>query len=228
MESVQGGGDHVNWDNDFAIQILPTLLRGLLVTVELTVAGIIIALVLGLIVAVIRYLRIPVLSHIFTFYVLFVRGTPLLVQAYTAFYILPDFGVTLSPLITGIAVMGINYSAYTAEVYRAGIEDVAKGQWEAATALSLPAASTWRRIVLPQSVRTIVPMLGNYWIQMFKDSAILSAITVVELLNAAQTIGSDSYRYLEPLTITALLFLVISYPASVLVRRLERRLVGQR
>lgn len=216
----------MTWDNAFAISLLPELLRGLLVTLQVTFAGIAIALAIGLVVAVVRYLRVPVLSQFFGFYVQFVRGTPLLVQAYAAFFILPDYGITLSPLLTGIIVMGVNYSAYTAEVYRSGIEGIDKGQWEAATALSLPGRSTWTRIVLPQAVRMIVPMQGNYLIQMFKDSAILYAITVIELLGAAQTIGSSNYRYLEPLTLAALLFLVISYPSSVLIRRLERRLAG--
>ncbi|SFA91455.1 amino acid ABC transporter membrane protein 2, PAAT family [Amycolatopsis marina] len=214
------------WDMDFAISVMPELLAGFWVTIQITFAGIAIALLIGLIVAVIRYLRIPVLSHLFDFYVQFVRGTPLLVQAFAAFFILPEYGITLTPLVTGIIVMGVNYSAYTAEVYRSGIEGVDKGQWEAATALSLPKKPTWTRIVLPQSIRTIVPMLGNYWIQMYKDSAILYGITVIEVLGAAQIIGSSNYRYVEPLTIAALLFLAVSYPASVLVRRLERRLVG--
>ncbi len=218
----------MTWSTEFAISILPRLLEGLWITIQATMAGIAIALALGLIVAVIRYMRVPVLSPVLGFYVLFVRGTPLLVQAYAAFFILPSFGIVFSPLLTGIIVLGINYSAYTAEVYRSGIEDVAKGQWEAATALSLPTRPTWTRIVLPQAVRSIVPMLGNYWIQMFKDSAILSAITVSELLYVGQTIGADQYRYLEPLTIVGLLFLAVSYPAAVLIRRLERRLAISR
>lgn len=214
----------MTWDTAYALSILPVLLDGLLITVQATFAGIAIALVLGLIVAVIRFLKIPVISHLFSFYVQFVRGTPLLVQAFAAFFILPDYGVTLSPLLTGILVVGVNYSAYTAEVYRSGIEDVDKGQWEAATALSLPARPTWTRIVLPQAVRSIIPMLGNYWIQLFKDVAILSVITVPDLLYSAQTIGSSDFRYLEPLTLVGLLYLAVSYPASIFVRRLERRL----
>ncbi len=218
----------MTWDTAYAIEILPRLLEGLWVTIQATMAGIAIALALGMLVAVIRYVRIPVVSDVFGFYVQFVRGTPLLVQAYTAFFVLPTYGIVLSPLVTGIIVLGVNYSAYTAEVYRAGIEDLDKGQWEAATALSLPARPTWTRIVLPQAVRTIVPMLGNYWIQMFKDSAILATITMGELLNVALTIGSSDFRYLEPLTLVGLLFLAVSYPASVLIRRLERRLATSR
>jgi polar amino acid transport system permease protein len=216
------------WDNNFAISILPDLLRGLWVTVQVTLAGTVIALALGLLVAVLRFSRIPVLSHLLGFYVQFVRGTPLLIQAYCAFFILPMYGLSFSPLATGIVVIGVNYSAYAAEVYRAGIDDVPRGQWEAATALNLPAGRTWGRIILPQAVRSVIPVLGNYLIQMFKDSAVLSAITVFELLAHAQSIGSSNFRYLEPLTIAGLLFLLVSYPASQLIRRLERRFAPSR
>jgi polar amino acid transport system permease protein len=216
------------WDSRFAISILPDLLQGLWVTVQITLAGTVIALLLGLVVAVVRFSRLPVVSRVLDFYVQFVRGTPLLIQAYCAFFILPDYGLSFSPMATGIVVIGLNYSAYTAEVYRSGILDVPRGQWEAATALDLPIGATWTRIILPQAVRLVIPVLGNYLIQMFKDSAVLSAITVFELLAHAQAIGSNNFRYLEPLTIAGLLFLLVSYPASQIVRRLERRLALSR
>lgn len=216
------------WDQQFAISIIPQLLEGLSVTVQVTLLGFAIAATLGLVVAIIRRLRIPVLSRFFDGYVLFVRGTPLLVQAYTAFFVLPAYGLRFSALVTGVVVMGINYSAYCAEVYRAGIQDVATGQWEAATALSLPHRTTWGRVILPQAIRSVVPVLGNYLVQMFKDSAVLAAITVFELLNAAQSIGSSSFRYLEPLTLAGLLFFLVSFPASHLFRTLERRLAPTR
>lgn len=211
------------WSNEYAIDILPRLLDGLWVTVQVTLLGMVIALALGLAVAVIRFLKIPVISAVFTFYVLFVRGTPLLVQAYAAFLVLPSYGIQFSALVTGVAVIGINYSAYTAEVYRAGIEGVPAGQWEAARALSLPRRRTWTKIVLPQSISTIIPVLGNYWIQMFKDSAILQAIGVLELMLVAKTLGSQDFRYLEPLTIAGIMYLAISYTASLFVKALERR-----
>ncbi|GLY71479.1 ectoine/hydroxyectoine ABC transporter permease subunit EhuD [Amycolatopsis taiwanensis] len=216
------------WDWNFAVQILPELLNGLWVTVRITLAGIVIALVLGLVVAILRHARIPVVRQVLWFYVEFVRGTPLLVQAYFAFYVLPLYGITLSAMVTGIIVIGVNYSAYTAEVYRAGIESVPRGQWEAATALSLPLRRRWQAVVLPQAVRAVVPALGNYLMQMFKDSAILSAITVFELLGHATAIGSGNYRYLEPYTLVGILFLVVSYPAAKLIRRLELRLAQPR
>ncbi|MCI2418313.1 ectoine/hydroxyectoine ABC transporter permease subunit EhuD [Saccharopolyspora sp. K220] len=216
------------WDWSFAISIIPSLLDGLWVTVQVTLIGMAIALVLGLVLAVVRFSDVPVLSRLFGFFILFVRGTPLLVQAYFAFYVLPNFGVQFSPLVTGIIVIGINYSTYTAEVYRAGIQSVPAGQWEASTALSLSSWQRWRFVVLPQAVRDVIPALGNYVVQMFKDSAILSAITVFELLSHATAIGSSSYRYLEPLTIAGLLFLAVSLPAAKLIKRLELRLAHPR
>lgn len=215
------------WDSSFAISIIPELLQGLVVTVEITLLGTLLAALLGLVLAILRRLAIPVVSQAVTFIVVFVRGTPLLVQAYCAFFVLPDYGISADAFTTGAIVIGINYSAYMAEVYRSGIQGVHVGQWEACTALGLPPTRVWGRIVLPQALRTVVPMLGNYLIQMFKDSAVLSAITVVELLGAAQAIGSSNFRYLEPLTIAAVLFLIISFPSSRLINRLERRYAPQ-
>lgn len=216
------------WDWSFAAQIVPFLLQGLWITVQITLIGMAIALVVGLFVAVVRYSEVPVISKLFTFYVLFVRGTPLLVQAYFAFFVLPGFGVQFPAMATGIVVIGLNYSAYTAEVYRAGIQSVPAGQWEACTALSLSNWQRWRFVVLPQAIRDVIPALGNYLVQMFKDSAILHAITVFELLGHATAIGSSSYRYLEPMTIAALLFLAVSLPAARLITRLELRLAHPR
>lgn len=216
------------WNWSFAVGIVPELLTGLWITVQVTLVGTAIALVLGLLVAIVRFSRIPVLRQLFGFLVEFIRGTPLLVQAYFAFYVLPLFGVEFTPLVTGIIVMGVNYSAYTAEVYRAGIESVPSGQWEAAIALSLPARWRWQSVVLPQAVRAVIPALGNYLVQMFKDTAILAAITVPELLSHATAIGSSSYRYVEPFTLVGILFLLVSYPVARLIRRLELRLAHPR
>ena len=209
------------WDWAFAASILVELLTGLRMTIVITVTGSLIALVIGLAVAIPRFLHVPLVSQILTLYVELIRGTPLLIQAYCIYFVLPTFGILLPTLATGIIVMGINYSAYTAEVYRAGFESVPRGQWEAARALSLPKARTWFRIVLPLSLRGVVPALGNYVIQMFKDTAILSAITVTEMMTVALKIGSSTYRYVEPLTLAGVLFLIVSYAASLLVKRVE-------
>lgn len=213
----------MTWDWNFTLDILPSLLLGLRLTLIITFSAFSISLVVGLIVAVFRYLKIPVLAQILGFYVSFVRGTPLLVQAYFAFFVLPYYGIILDAVPTAIIVLGINYSAYLAEVFRSGIEQLPTGQWEASRALSLSTRRTWTRIVIPQAIRPIIPVLGNYLIQMFKDSAILSAITVLELLGTSLQIGSRTFRYFEPITLTGLLFLAVSFPSSLLVRRLEKK-----
>ena len=156
-------------------------------------------------------------------FVEFVRATPLLVQLFFLYFGLPVFGISLSALVTGIIGIGLNYSAYTAEVYRAGIEGVPRGQWEAARALNFSHGQTWVRIILPQAVRKVIPALGNYLVAMFKDTPILASITVLEMLERAQIVGSYNFRYLEPMTEVGLLFILVSYPASLLIRQLEVR-----
>lgn len=208
------------WDNDRAVAMLPVLLDGLAVTVKVTLLAFTVSLVVGLIVAIPRYLKVPVISQLMSAWVWFVRGTPLLVQAYFVFFVLPQYGLRMSVFVTGVVVLGLNYAAYTAEIYRAGLEAVNKGQWEATTALNLPALYAWRRIILPQAVRTVIPMLGNYLIQMFKDCAILSAIGVSEMLLSTQQFQGNP---VEAYTLVGVLYLLISYPSALLVKQMERR-----
>jgi|SRR5690606_20166450 len=211
------------WDWEFTGQIIPDVLRGLLVTFEATVLGSLLAYVLGLVLALLRRSRIRVVSWVVWGFIEFVRSTPLLVQLYFLYNVLPDFGVRLSSLTTGILGLGVHYACYAAEVYRAGIDGVPQSQWEATRALSLPPARTWIGVILPQAIPRVVPALGNYTISMFKETPLLLAIGVLDLVGAAQEAGSDAYRYVEPLTIAGILFLLLSYPSSLLVRRLERR-----
>ena len=212
------------WDWSYTGHVLPDLLRGLLVTLEATALGSVLAFTLGLVWALafrapIRWVRWPV-----TAVVEFVRNTPLLVQLFFLFYVLPTTGITFSPLTTGVIGLGLHYSTYTAEVYRAGIDGVPAGQWEAATALSLPRRRTWTAVILPQAIRRVVPALGNYVIAMFKDTPMLAAITVLDMLKQAEEAGAESFRYTEPITVVGLLFVLIAYPTSLLMRALERRL----
>jgi polar amino acid transport system permease protein len=153
----------------------------------------------------------------------FVRGTPLLVQLYFLFYILPDLGLTLSPLVAGTIGLGLHYATYTAEVYRAGIDNVPKGQWEAAKACNLTTAQIWRHVIVPQAIPPMIPALANYFIAMFKETPLLSAITVLELMNQARSVANFNYRYVEPMTLVGVFFLAISIPSVVLLRWLERR-----
>jgi polar amino acid transport system permease protein len=213
----------VIWDWGYAIEILPALLRGLLVTLLATLLGSLLAFTLGLVFAVVRRNRVPVLDPLVRAFVEFWRSTPLLVQAFLIFYVLPGYGITLSPLTAGVLALGLHYACYTSEVYRAGIDAVPRGQWEAATALSLPRSRVWLGVVLPQAVPRVLPALGNYVISMFKEVPLLLAIGVVEVVTVAQQLTAQSFSPVEPLTLAGLLFLLISYPASLAVRRLERR-----
>jgi polar amino acid transport system permease protein len=212
------------FDWTFAWEILPALFRALGVTVLATVLGMAIALPLGLLWTILRrgnrWIAGPV-----SLVVDFIRSTPLLIQIYFLFYALPKIGPAFSPLLTGVVALGLHYSSYTSEVYRAGIDGVARGQWEAARSLGFSRWQTWRKVILPQALPPVVPALGNYLIAMFKDSPMLAAITVAELLQTARVIGAEQFRYLEPMTLVAMLFLLVSLLASRLVRWVENRLV---
>ncbi|WP_433498061.1 ectoine/hydroxyectoine ABC transporter permease subunit EhuD [Sphaerimonospora sp. CA-214678] len=213
------------WDWDWTLEILPELLtQGLLVTLQATLGGAVLAFVLGLFVALLRRSRNPFVSRPVGAAMEFIRSTPLLVQLFVVYYVLPDFGVRMTALMTGIIGLGVHYAAYTSEVYRAGIDGVPKGQWEAAIALNLPRHWTWISVVLPQAVRRSLPALGNYLVAIFKESPQLSIITVVDVVGFARELGSERFRYLEPMTIAGLFFLLVAIPASIFVRRLERRL----
>jgi polar amino acid transport system permease protein len=155
----------------------------------------------------------------------FVRDTPLLVQLFFLFYVLPEWGLTFSALTTGVFAIGLHYSTYTMQVYRAGIEAVPVGQWEAATALNLPVRRTWTAVILPQAIRRVIPTLGNYVIAMLKDTPILMVITVLELMGQARLFSQEHYEFTEPITVIGVAFVLISCPASLLIRALERRLV---
>ena len=211
------------WDWHFAGKILPDLLRGLVVTIEATLLGYVVALVLGLVWAILRRSPSRVVNQTVRWVVEFIRSTPLLVQLFFLFFALPSTGVQFSALVTGIIGLGLHYSSYTSEVYRAGIADVPAGQWEAATALNLPRRRVWFGVVLPQAVRKVIPTLGNYLIAMFKDSPLLLAITVPEMLHSAYDVGARSLRFLEPMTIVGVLFVIVSVLSSLLLRRLEFR-----
>ncbi len=172
------------WDFEWTFQIMPDLLAGLWVTVQITVIAYLMALALGLAIAIVR--RVPIIGSLLHFVMEFIRTTPLIIQLVFVFLLAPS---TVSGMTVGILVLGVHYSSYTAEVYRSGIEGVSKGQWEAARALSLPATRTWGAIVLPQAIRKVIPALGNYLIAMFKDTPLL--FTAVTDAVAAELVESN-------------------------------------
>lgn len=214
----------IDWDWSYVFQILPELLLATLITIRISLLGFAVALAVGLLIAVARMSRSVLVSGPAWAFVEFVRLTPLLVQLFFAFYVLPELGISLPAEPTGILVIGLHYATYASEVFRSGIRAVATGQWEASIALSLPTLTVWQRVILPQAIRPMIPALGNYLIQMFKEVPLLSTITVYELLSTANLIAGSSFRYLETLTLVGFIFLLLSYPSSLLTRYLEIRL----
>ncbi|TQK53401.1 amino acid ABC transporter membrane protein 2 (PAAT family) [Brevibacillus sp. AG162] len=210
------------WSWSFTWSILPEILQAIQTTIVATLAGFVLAMVGGLVLAFGRRSKRRVLSWSSAAFIEFVRSTPLLVQLYFLFYGLPAIGISLGPLTSGVLGLGIHYSCYLSEVYRSGIDAVPRGQWEAARALNFSIGQTWLRIILPQAIRPVVPVLGNYLIVMFKETPILSAITLVEMLATAKIIGAESFRYLEAFTVVGLLFLVLSYGSSLLIKKWEQ------
>lgn len=213
----------MEWDWEFVIEIMPTLIQGAIITVQATILGSVVAAAVGLMFAIARRSPNRWIARPVGFVVEFIRGTPLLVQLYFLFYVLPDIGILLPPLTAGVIALGLHYGTYTSEVYRAGIDNISRGQWEAAKAVNLTPTQTWAHVIIPQAIPPMIPALANYFIAMFKETPLLSAITVLELMNQARSVANFSYRYLEPMTMVGVFFLVISVPAVLLLRHLERR-----
>jgi polar amino acid transport system permease protein len=215
----------VIWDWEYALDVLPELLEHFFqYTLVLTVLGTVVGAVVGLVFAIVRWTKVPVLAQAIWAVIEVVRSTPLLIQLFLLFYALPEYGVTFSPMVTCVIAFGLHYACYYADVYRAGITAVPKGQWEASTAIHLTRSRTWRRVILPQAIRNVLPSLGNYAIAMFKETPYAAFVTLPELVFKAREVASNTSEYLEPLTMAGLIFLAASYPTALLLRRLERHL----
>lgn len=212
----------MEWRWDFTFDILPRLMWATLNTLLAAGIGYAIAVLLGLVLALAQRSGFRPLTLAVREFVEFIRSTPLVLQIFFVFYVGPQVGVTLSPWVAGMLAIGLHYAAYLSEVYRGGIEAVPKGQWEAALALNLSTRQTYTRIIIPQALPPSVAGMGNYLIGIFKDTPMLSVIGVAELMHAANAIGGQNYRYLEPYTLVGIILLVISLPAAGLVRVFER------
>lgn len=214
-------------NGQFLLDSIPTLLDGLRVTILATLAAAALAFALGIVIASLQVLRVPVASQALSLVVLVVRNTPLLAQLFFLFYVLPRFGVSLPPFAIGVIALGVHFSCYAAEAIRGGLLAVPAGQWEAARMLGLSRTVTLARVVLPQAIPPVIPTLTNLFVSMFKDSAILSAITVLELLGTTRNLAAVSFQYTTLFTIMGLAYLAISLPASLGIRVLERRITGK-
>ncbi|MFC9897523.1 ectoine/hydroxyectoine ABC transporter permease subunit EhuD [Nocardia sp. NPDC127579] len=216
------------WDRFF--ETFPFIWDGLLVTIQFTLLGSLVAYVLGLLFAVLRAMRIPVLDQMLWAFIEFVRSTPLLVQIFVLYWLvrpelLGGLSVDAQRLVVGVTALGVHYACYTAEVYRAGIDAVPATQWEAARALSLPRTRTWTDVILPQAVPRVLPALGNYTIAMLKEVPLLSSIVVLDMVYQVKTVYAASSGGAGPEAWFAvgLTFFALSYPCSILVRKVQSR-----
>jgi polar amino acid transport system permease protein len=210
------------WDWAFAGSIAPQLLEATLVSVFATVLSFVGALLLGLPFAIARDAKHPLIRRTTGLLVELVRSTPILIQVYLLYFVLPTIGVVLPALLVGVLALSLHYATYVSEAYRAGIASVGIGQRAAAAALGLSPGAAFFSVVLPQAIPPIIPALGNYLIALLKETPLLSAIAIVELLQTAKIIGSETFRYNEPITIVGIILLALSLACAVVMRYVER------
>ena len=202
---------------------LPLLLQGVGITIALTLAALVISTLLGLVWALMRYSGIAPLVFVSKAIVNTVRGIPILVQLFYIYFVLPEFGIDLSAFQAGALGLGLAYSCYMAENFRAGLEAIDKGQIEAAQSIDMKWSLMMRRVVLPQAIRTVLPPYGNTMIMLLKDTSQASVITVAELTMRGKLVASSTFDNMTVYTLVALLYLALSVPLVILASYLERR-----
>ena len=207
-----------------ALDFLPILLKGAVVTVEITFCAFVLSTLLGLVLALMRVSSNKVLSNAAATFINVIRGLPIIVQLFYIYFVLPDLGVQLSAFQAGFIGLGVAYSAYQAENFRAGIQAIDHGQIEAAQSIGMRSPLIMRRVILPQAFRIALPPYGNTLVMMLKDSSLASTITVAEMTRAGQLIASSTFQNMTVFTLVALLYLGLSLPLVYGLRRLERRL----
>ncbi|MBB4822350.1 polar amino acid transport system permease protein [Pseudomonas alcaligenes] len=210
-----------------ALDFLPILLNGAVVTVQVTAGSFLLSSVIGLVFALMMVSKVRAISLFAIGVVNVIRGLPIIVQLFYIYFVLPDFGIQLTAFQAGVIGLGIAYSAYQAENFRAGIQAIHQGQIEAAESLGMRGAMVMRRVVLPQAFRIALPPYGNTLVMMLKDSSLVSTITVAEMTRAGQLIASSTFENMTVYTLVALLYLALSLPLSYGLRRLEAR-IGKR
>jgi polar amino acid transport system permease protein len=206
-----------------AREFMPILLQGAWLTILVTLGSLLLSTLLGLVWAVMRVSGIPLLANLSAAIINLLRGIPIIVILFFLYFVMPDFGISLSALQAGIIGLGIAYSAYQAENFRAGIEAVDHGQVEAARAMGMGWGLMMRRVLLPQAVKIVLPPYGNIMIMMLKDSSQASTITVAELALQGKLIATSTFQNATVFTLVALIYLVMCVPLILLVRHLEKR-----
>ena len=210
------------WKWDFAYQILPKMLWATLNTIMAAGIGYAIAVVVGMLFLLGQRTPYKFVNIIVREIVEFIRSTPLLIQLFFVYFVGPQFGIVLSAWMSAMITIGLHFGTYLSEVYRGALEGVPKSQWEACRALNFSAIYTYKRIIFPQAFPIAIPGMGNYLVGIFKDTPLLSTIGVAELFHAATAVGGYHYRYLEPYTMVGIIFLILSIPAAIGIRKLVR------
>lgn len=200
-------------------------LNGLYITLLLSVSGVILGTILGLIIGVMKISDSKILKALATMHINYYRGTPLLVQLYIVYYLPSElFKINFDPIVVGIIAIGLNSAAYVAEIFRAGIASVDKGQFEAGRSLGFSKNQTLIKIVIPQAFKNILPALANEFIVIIKETAIVSVIALKDIMYFTKEVGSITYNYLPAYIFTSLVYLVIILGLTQLVTLLERKL----
>jgi polar amino acid transport system permease protein len=210
------------WKWDFVYQILPKMLLATLNTIMAAGIGYAIAVLVGMIFLLGQQTPYKIINIIVREIVEFIRSTPLLIQLFFVYFVGPQFGIVLSAWVSAMITIGLHFGTYLSEVYRGALEGVPKSQWEACRALNFSTIYTYKRIIFPQAFPIAIPGMGNYLVGIFKDTPLLSTIGVAELFHAATAVGGYHYRYLEPYTMVGVIFLILSIPAAMGIRKLER------
>ncbi|KAA5843647.1 amino acid ABC transporter permease [Pseudomonas chlororaphis] len=211
-----------------ALDFLPILLKGAVVTLQVTAGSFVLSSLIGLVFALMMVSKVRSISLFAIGVVNVIRGLPIIVQLFYIYFVLPDFGIQLTAMQAGVIGLGIAYSAYQAENFRAGIQAIHQGQIEAAESIGMRGGMIMRRVVLPQAFRIALPPYGNTLVMMLKDSSLVSTITVAEMTRAGQLIASSTFENMTVYTLVALLYLALSLPLSFALRRLEVRFSTRR
>lgn len=211
-------------DTDIIIRTLPVLLKGCVMTVELTVITLVMGTVLGILFALMRLSSNVVLSQISNFYTWIIRGTPMLLQLFFFYYGLPSVGIRMTPFQAAVIGLGLNSGAYMAEIIRGGILSIDKGQFEAAKALGFSYTETMQKIILPQTFKVIIPPVGNEFITILKDTSLVSTIAMVELMRSAQQMYASTFKPIEIFATAAVLYLIMTTVFTTIFSVYEKKL----
>lgn len=207
-----------------SLEFLPLLLKGTVITLQITFLSLAISLVLGIFVTLARISPVFILNRIAAIFISIIRGTPLLVQLMYVYFVLPELGFNFSPFVSAVIGLSLYESAYLAEIYRGGIQSVAKGQLEAAYAIGMNYRQAMIRVILPQALKNVLPSVGNSAILLLKNSSLTAFIAVNELMHTGELLATSTFRSLEIFTLVAMIYWILHYPMTLLVKYLERRM----